>query len=95
MNFQHNAEELYSIYPPPEFDVDLCRELLEQIGCKSSLTSPESNQLAKSITEKIGWYCVAFEYGFIDEIDDYIGDDNYGIRVYLSRKNPTELKYEN
>lgn len=95
MNFQQNAEELHDMFPPPEFDSDLCREIVEQIEHKSYLISPDSNKLAKSITEKIGWLCVAFEYHFYDEIDDYAGDDNYGIRVFLSRINPIELSFEN
>jgi hypothetical protein len=77
--------------PPPEFDIGLCSEVIEQIRHKTEMDESEARALGVTITRSIGHICSAFEYGFIDEIDARVGNGDYAIRVYMSKYNQKNI----
>ena len=84
-------ELLVPHYPHPEFDLELCHEVIQQIIHKTVLSESGAQELGAAITTSIGFLCSAFEYRFVDEIDAKIGNDLYAVHVYLSRDNQISL----
>jgi hypothetical protein len=80
-----------SFYSPPEFDIELCSEVIEQIRHKTAMGENEARTLGVAITTSIGHICSAFECGFIDEIDARVGNGDYAIRVYMSKDNQKNI----
>lgn len=77
---------LAKAYHPPEFDVELCEELVEQIKYKNpDPTDARVREIAVGITCCIGNLVEAFDAGFINEIDVLIGPKEYQLRVFMSR----------
>jgi len=74
-------------YAHPDFDLDLCHEVIEQIIHKTALDQNKARELGVTITTSIGFLCSAFENHFVEEVDAKIGNDLYAVRVYLSRDN--------
>lgn len=75
-------------YHPPEFDPELQAELFERIQYKSPNTSPDAARiLSTGITWYVGYLCSAFEEGFVREIDALVGNEDYRLRVFMSRDN--------
>ncbi len=70
----------------PEFDVRLCGAVYSSIAEKTSLDERTGRELAHHITESIGYLCSAVEHGFIQEVDARVGSDQYGVRVFLQRR---------
>lgn len=77
---------LTEAYHPPEFDVDLCQELVEQIRNKNQdPTDARVREVAVGITWFVCNLVEVFDAGFINEIDVLIGPEEYQLRVFMSR----------
>lgn len=79
-------ELLATHYHPPEFEVELRDEIFLCIVQKTNADSERAMEWSNNITKAIGYISSAFEDGFINEIDARVGNDVYGVRVYLRRE---------
>lgn len=91
MSNEARGEFLELCYTPPEFDIELCYEVVERITVKTTMDQDDACRLGVNITTSIGFICSAFEYGFVNEINARIGSNDYAIRVFMSKDNQRKI----
>ena len=84
---------LTDCFPPAEFDVKLCGVIYEAIGEKVSLNPERRQELARKITDSLGYLSNAYNFGFVEEVDALVGSKDYNVWVYL-RKDTRVLEAE-
>ena len=72
-------------FPNPEFDINLCGAISGSMTEKTTMTTPEIQELACRITNYIGYLDAAYSEGFIEEAYMRVGDNRYGVIVYSEK----------